>query len=79
MPFYKFCAIFRKTNIEGIIKMAPNHSAPAFTTATDGSATAPFEKITTAIIPVGGLGTRMLPATMSTSKNMLNIGSRTSH
>lgn len=56
--------------------MAPNYSAPAFKTATDGSSTTSPDKITTAIIPVGGLGTRMLPATMSTSKNMLNVGSR---
>jgi UTP--glucose-1-phosphate uridylyltransferase len=35
-----------------------------------------FGRVSSAVIPVGGLGTRMLPLTNSTPKNMLTVGSK---
>lgn len=60
--------------------MSVTHTTPAFSIATEGNGGTPSPsstKVNTAVIPVGGLGTRMFPTTFATPKNLLNVASKT--
>lgn len=51
--------------------------SPCFAPPAEGSGAASPAALDTVVIPVAGLGTRMLPLTMSAPKNLLPLGDKT--